>query len=143
MRWPWTRSKKQTPRQETGRLGERVAERHLKKRGCRILARNVTFPQGEVDLVAFEKSSRTLLFVEVRSRTVAPGAEPAVTPAETVTAAKRRRIIRAARLYMKRCGASTEDRPVRFDVVGVLFEGDDRKHPRIKHLPAAFDSTGR
>jgi putative endonuclease len=143
MRWPWARAKKGPPHQETGRLGERAAERYLKKRGCRILARNVTFPQGEVDLVAFEKASRTLLFVEVRSRSVAAGAEPAVTPAETVTPAKRRRIIRAARRYMKRCGASAEDRPVRFDVVGVVFEGDDRKHPRINHLPAAFDSTGR
>ncbi len=142
MRWPWTSKTNRTPRGETGRLAERAAERSLKKRGCRILARNVTFPQGEVDLVALEKSTRTLVFVEVRSRSVAPGEEPAVTPAATVTPAKRRRIIRAARLYMKRHGVSA-DRRVRFDVVGVLFEGDDRKHPQINHLPAAFDSTGR
>ena len=143
MRWPWERrQEKRTPRQRTGQAGERAAERYLRKHGCRILARNVTFPQGEVDLVAWEKASRTLLFVEVRSRSIAPGSEPAVTPAQTVTPAKRRRIIRAARVYLKRHGVSADQR-MRFDVVGVLFDGDDRRRPHIKHLPGAFDSTGR
>jgi putative endonuclease len=143
MRWPWTRDKpSRTPRQQTGRAGERAAEKYLRKHGCRILARNVAFPQGEVDLVAFEKSSGTLLFVEVRSRAVEAGKEPTITPEETVTTAKRRRVVRAARLYLKRRRVSA-DRPIRFDVVAVRFEGADRKRPMVKHVPAAFDSEGR
>ena len=73
---------KRTPRQETGRAAEQAAERFLRKHGYRILARNVTYTQGEVDLVAVEKRTGALCFVEVRSRADA-GGDPAVAPEET------------------------------------------------------------
>src|SRR3990170_2104844 len=41
-------------RQRLGRRGEAVAEDYLRRRGCRILARNYRCPLGELDLVAEE-----------------------------------------------------------------------------------------
>jgi len=143
MRWPWKRKDVETgtPREQTGRAGERAAARFLGKCGHRILARNVRYRQGEVDLVAMEKRTGTVCFVEVRSRTIPEGKDPQVPLEETITPAKRRRVISAARTFLVQRGAL--DRPIRFDVVTVRFHGEGYKRPEIRHFPAAFDATGR
>ncbi|MBM4020169.1 MAG: YraN family protein [Planctomycetes bacterium] len=139
---------KLSPRQQAGRAAERAAERFLRKRGYRIFARNVAYPQGEVDLVAVEKRSGAVCFIEVRSRE-ADGGRPQVAPEETVTEAKRRRVIRAARRFLaqQRRGPARrwepDGPPIRFDVVAVRFEGPDRTEPDIRHYPGAFDVHGR
>jgi putative endonuclease len=146
MFWPFSRKARQPgpplPKHiETGRLAERAAERFLRKAGHRTVARNVSYRQGEVDLVTIEKRTGTLCFVEVRSRAVAEGELPAIAPEETLTLRKRRRVIGAAKKFLMDHRAV--DHAVRFDVVSVVFTGEDRKRPAIKHFPAAFDSTGR
>jgi putative endonuclease len=140
---------RRTPRQQTGRAAEHAAERFLRKHGYRILARNVTYTQGEVDLVAVEKRTGALCFVEVRSRAEADG-DPRVAPEETVTPAKRRRIIRASRRFLGDRRAPGIPRwaeaytgTIRFDVIAVRFQGADRKQPDIRHYPGAFDFRGR
>jgi putative endonuclease len=134
-------TRKRTPRRRTGDAAEQAAERYLRKNGFRILDRNVTYPQGEVDLVAIEKRSGALCFVEVRSRTLTGGKTPQVSPEETVTPAKRRRIVSAALRFIRRRRAA--DRVIRFDVIAVRFAGEDRKSPDIRHYPGAFDARGR
>ena len=130
-----------TARAAAERAGERAAERFLKKYGYRILARNVRYRQGEVDLVAEERRTGTVCFVEVRSRAVAEGEEPPVAPEETVTPAKRHRIVSVAKKFLADCRA-TEYR-ARFDVITVRFAGADRRRPDVRHYPAAFDAAGR
>jgi Holliday junction resolvase-like predicted endonuclease len=56
---------------------------------------------------------------------------------EAVTFGKRRRVVRAARLYAATHGLS--ERPLRFDVVSISWH--DAK-PEIRHDPGAFDSEG-
>jgi len=135
------KARKRTPRQATGQAGEKAAERCLRRSGYRILARNVTYRQGEVDLVAQEKRSGTVCFVEVRSRATEEGREPDVSPEESVTAAKRRRIISAAKKFLADRHAT--EQAARFDVVTVRFAGADRRHPEVRHYAGAFDVTGR
>jgi putative endonuclease len=133
---------KRTAKQKTGDAGERAAERFLRKAGYRIVARNVTYPQGEVDLVALERTGGALCFVEVRSRTEAGGGRPApVSPEESVTLAKRRRVLRAARRFIAK--RKIRDRAIRFDVVTVRFAGEEAERPEIRHYPGAFDAKGR
>jgi putative endonuclease len=132
---------KRTAKQETGDAGERAAARFLRRSGYRILARNVRYPQGEVDLVALEKRAGTLCFVEVRSRALEEGENPRIALEETVTVAKRRKVIRAAHCFMKQHAGS--DPAVRFDVVVVRFDGEDRRRPEVRHYPGAFDATGK
>ena len=132
---------RKTPRQKTGDEGERAAARFLRRHGFRILARNVRYPQGEVDLVALEKRAGTLCFVEVRSRALEEGENPRIALEETVTVAKRRKVIRAAHCFMKQHAGS--DLTIRFDVVVVRFAGEDRRRPEVRHYPGAFDASGR
>ncbi len=49
-----------------GRLGERIACRHLLRLGFDVLARRYRGRAGEIDIVAFE--GPTLVFVEVKTR---------------------------------------------------------------------------
>jgi putative endonuclease len=78
----------------------------LRAAGLRLLERNWRCRHGEIDLIAEERG--TLVFAEVRRRSGAHfgGA------GESVTAAKRRRLLAAARLYLAR----RPERPCRFDV---------------------------
>ena len=115
-------------RPDSGRLGEDLAHRFLRRRGCTIVARNYRPPAGggEVDLVAWQKD--TLLFVEVKTRLSAEfGA-----PERAVDADKERYLRRAARDYTRRAGVEWDR--VRFDIVSIVLE----KPPRIEWIPDAF-----
>ena len=135
------RTPKLSPRQARGRVGEETAEKFLQRHGHRVIARNVTYPQGEVDLITRDKRADTLCFVEVRSRNLAAGEVPRVTPEESVTPAKARRVVRAARQFLTE--RDLRDVAVRFDVVTVIFTDGDHKHPDIRHYPSAFDARGK
>ena len=81
-------------RQEIGKLGEKLALRHLKKRGYRILDRNFRCRRGEIDIVATQKDY--LVFVEVRTKTTAAFG----TPEESITQTKKDHLIAAALTYI-------------------------------------------
>ena len=99
-------------RAETGQKGEAAAARYYLQRGCRLLAHNFRTRLGELDLVVREPDG-TVVLCEVKTRS--PGA--LASPAAAVDAAKQRRLIRAAQLYLQQTGQS--DAPVRFDVAEV------------------------
>jgi putative endonuclease len=63
-------------RERTGRRAETLAAWWLRLKGWRILARRVRTPVGEIDLIA--RRGRTLIFVEVKARASAAGAELAL-----------------------------------------------------------------
>ncbi|WP_341645837.1 YraN family protein [Thauera sp. SDU_THAU2] len=119
-----------TPAQARGRLAEELAARHLEAQGLRILARNVRCRGGEVDLICLERGS--IVFVEVRLRTNARfgGA------GESITAAKQRRVLLAARWWLNGPGRRFQTAPCRFDAVLL----DDLDEARITWLRGAFDA---
>lgn len=96
----------------------------LRRAGLRILARNWRCRLGEIDLVAEEGD--TLVFAEVRLRRDARygGA------AESITAAKRARLLAAARLYL----AGRAPAPCRFDVLLL----DTLEAARVQWIRGAF-----
>ena len=95
----------------TGREGEEAAARFLLAQGYRILARNVRFRSGEIDLVALHEGC--LVFIEVKTRRGTGYG----TAAEAVTRQKQQQLIRLATLYL--AGLPSQDRACRFDVVTV------------------------
>ena len=115
-----------------GQEWERVAEKHLKKAGYRILKRNFVTWVGEIDFVA--RDGETLCFIEVKGR---HGLGFGV-PAEAVNAEKQRRIFRAAEAYLQR--ERPERTSCRFDVVSILEEGGE---PRVEILRGAFEGPAR
>ncbi len=107
---------KTSKNKELGDAGEAAAADYLKKQGFRIIARNVRFKQGELDIVAERKAE--LHFIEVRTRNNASF----LSPIETITEQKRRRIRKAALLFLADARNGFKDRelpPCFFDVVGI------------------------
>ncbi|HTQ37486.1 MAG TPA: YraN family protein [Pirellulales bacterium] len=116
-----------------GYLGERAAEKHLKRQGYKIVARGLRLRGGELDLVAVD--GRCVVFVEVKTRRTMQFGRPA----EAVDARKQWHITRAALFYLKRHGLL--ENPSRFDVVAVTWpHGANR--PTIEHFRNAFEATG-
>ena len=108
--------------QAHGQLAEERAGAWLATNGLKILARNVRCRGGELDLICLEGD--TLVFVEVRLRT-----NPHFgCAAESITAAKRRRIIFAAKWWFLRAGRTHRNRPCRFDAV--LFDNGVTAEPQ-------------
>lgn len=118
----------QTSPQALGILGEELAFHELRRLGYAVLLRNYECPLGEIDLIA--KHRGFLVFVEVKTRS----SDAMGTPAEGVTAEKRRQIVRVAQFYLKRYGI--QDAACRFDVAAVSVPPD--AEPRVEVLEAAF-----
>ena len=106
------RTATRTPKQRAGDAAEDAVAEHLTAAGCRIVARNARYRDGEVDLVARERD--LLVFVEVRMRVSARFGGAAVS----VDSVKQKRIARAAQHWLLR--EYGERWPAcRFDVVTV------------------------
>ena len=56
-------------RAEIGALGEQLAVDHLTSLGLRVLTRNWRCRYGELDVIAADDAARTVVFVEVKTRT--------------------------------------------------------------------------
>lgn len=117
-------------RRQRGQQGEKLAAAYLRHEGFHILATNVRFPVGELDIVALE--GKTLCFVEVRSR----ADDRFGTAQESITYGKRRRFLKAVQWYLQR---KRWDGPIRFDVVAINHA--DLSHPTPELLRHAFDAT--
>lgn len=127
------------PHLQTGRRGEAIAAAYLREQGWEIETQNFETKFGELDIVAsrvVEDGATLVAFVEVKSRKVKPGS--ATSPELSVTARKRRKLVRMGRAYAQRYGRGKMG--YRFDVIAVEF-GEDS--PVIRHYEGAFDSRGR
>ena len=113
-------------RAEIGALGEQLAVDHLTSLGLRVLTRNWRCRYGELDVVAADDMTRTVVFVEVKTRTTDRfgGVAQAVTPT------KARRLRRLAGLWLAAQHGGWA--AVRIDVIGVRI-GRTRV-PEITHL---------
>jgi putative endonuclease len=98
----------------SGQQAEAFAAAFFERKGLRLLARNYRCRFGEIDLIA--RDGATLVFVEVRLRSRTDFG----TAAESINAAKRRKLVAAARHYLARSGA---DQPCRFDAFLVGQDG--------------------
>lgn len=126
-----------TPNQVLGRWGELEAAAFLRRKGWKILARNVRYGgRLELDLVARQRRPDTLVFVEVKTSED----ERFGRPWSRVDAVKRRTMAKAAWRYVGRMRKGATHR--RFDVVEVVGRMDGREAPTIRHIENAFQPEG-
>lgn len=114
---------------ETGRKGEDVAVKYLKKQGYIIMQRNFRCKIGEIDIIAFDKNKKELVFFEVKTRKNTSYG----TPAEAITVNKKKHIYKVAQYYLY--SKKIEDELIRIDVIEVYLKGDLYK---INHLKQAL-----
>jgi len=120
--------KTRTDRQIAGALAEDAACEYLLASGCQLLARNVCFRVGELDLVMRE--GHTVVFVEVRMRRD----DRFGGALASIDVGKRRKVARAAQAWLA-AHPRLAQAPCRFDVIAVSGEAD---RPQCEWLRAAF-----
>ena len=113
-------------RARIGQAGEEAAAAFLKRAGFAILERNWRQGRFELDLVC--RDGRTLVFVEVRTRT----AGGLVSPLESLNETKCRHFVEASRHYLAAHQAWTS--PCRFDFVCALRTGSTFALEHYRHV---------
>ena len=99
-------------KREVGFKYENVAKEYLILQGLVFVESNFYTKFGEIDLIFFEKSSQTLVFVEVKYRRN----DFFGTAIEMVTEKKQNRIFASSQVYLLK---KNWDRNVRYDIIGV------------------------
>lgn len=116
-------------RQQTGKFGEDMAADYLEGKGFTILARNWRSGHYELDIVAVGYDG--IHFVEVRTRI-----NPEILPQETVNSAKQRKVVEAAKRFLREeAYRRFSDLEAFFDVVGVTLSNDGTD---LEYIPQAF-----
>lgn len=113
-----------------GAAGEVLAARYLRDQGYELLAANYRSRFGEIDIIA--EDSAYVVFVEVKTR----ACNSYYAPREAVTAAKQRRIIKTALLYLSQYSFAKQPR---FDVIEIITApGQPLKLQELNHLKNAY-----
>ena len=114
-----------TDKVSRGKYWEDRAAEYLKEKGYKILDRNFRCREGEIDLIAYRRS--TLIFVEVRGRE----SGNFMDPVDSIDRYKMRRVLKAAALYLNRGEHVKKWKEVRIDVIAVTDDG-------LNHIKGAF-----
>ena len=104
---------------------------HLKQQGLSLIEQNYLTKLGEIDIIMLDKTTDTLVFVEVRYRKNTSHG----TSTETVALSKQQKLIRTAQQYLQK-HPNYQHFLCRFDVIGVE---SDLKYPTITWIQSAFE----
>ena len=116
--------------QGTGKIGENLACQYLEKNNYKIIKRNFRCRQGEIDIIAYDKTTNELVLVEVKARTSLKYGRPS----EAVERVKQQHIKNDAKYYIYK--NKITDKPTRFDVIEVFLNNSNYK---IEHIKQAFE----
>jgi len=112
----------------SGRRGEDLAHRFLRKQGYTIVARNYRLSSGDAEADLIAREGEDLVIVEVKTRAT----DEFGPPEQAVNPEKRRHLMRVAREYARKTNTPWEH--MRFDIVSIVL----REPPEITLLKAAF-----
>jgi putative endonuclease len=128
------------PRRTLGRLGEDLAFEHLERLGYAPIERNARTRYGEIDLIAFDGHTKTLVFVEVKTRRVRRRQRLSAQeqPLAWMRSSQRVRLRRLAAAWLHR---ESRNRPtahtIRFDGIGVIVDAANRL-VSLDHIEGAW-----
>lgn len=115
---------------DTGKWGEELATEMLRGKGYNIIERDWHSGHRDIDIIARTPDSRTVVFVEVKTRTQ----DIIMRPEDSVTEKKIRNIGLAANNYVKMFDVVDE---LRFDLVTIV--GENPKVAKVEHIADAFN----
>ncbi len=113
-------------RHETGKLGEDLACKYLENQGYKILERNFEARQGEIDIIALDKTEIVFIEVKTRSNTLYG------KPAEAVNEQKQKHLIKTIEYYLYI--RHLEKQFVRIDVIEIYLYKNKYKVNHIKQI---------
>ena len=103
---------------EIGTLGEQLIGRWLQLNNYELLEYNWRCRWGEIDLIAQERTSRAIAFIEVKTRSAYNWDADGLL---ALNAAKQQKLIKTASLFLSK-HPSLAELPCRFDVALVSYQ---------------------
>lgn len=116
-----------------GDIGEKYTIRYLRRKGFRIIERNMRNKHSEIDIIAENKEY--IIFVEVKTRSE----DSIIRPVYAVDKVKQEKIIKAAHYYLN-YSYKTSKQP-RFDISEVTLNKRN-KPANINYISNAFIQSG-
>ncbi len=113
---------------DLGQRGEVLAKKFLQDNGLTILEENWRIKKAEIDIIAKDEKTNTLIIVEVKTRSY----ETLGSPENFVTEHKQKMLFDAASIYAEKLGHEWE---VRFDIIAIIL---NNKKEKITHFEDAF-----
>mgnify|MGYP005831650207 CR=1 FL=1 len=118
---------------EIGLLGETIAIDYLLKNGYEILETNfqnkLGYRVGEIDIIAREKETDEIAFIEVKTRK--KGSWDSENPELAITRVKYKKLIRIIARYLRQ--KKLEDILHRLDAIAIEINMETRK-AKLRHL---------
>ena len=115
---------------ETGNLGETIATEYLKNNKYKIIERNFSSKEGEIDIIA--KENKELVFIEVKTRKNIKYGKPI----DAVNYIKQKHILKVAEYYIYK--NKIKNIQIRFDVIEIYIIGNKIK---INHVKQAIENN--
>lgn len=112
---------------KTGRRAEQLAERYLRKRGYKRLARNLRIGKDEIDLIMRSPDATCVILVEVK------GSTRSIHRARTMLDAKKGRRLARALTTFERANLN-HNHPIRLDAIYVALDPKAKKATNIEHI---------
>ena len=123
---------------QIGNIGENAAAKFLKRKGYRIVERNLHISHNELDIVAVHRKQKIIAFVEVKSRSVDDDLYSRFgTPAASVSKEKQARTIEAAKAFLSTSKKYSGLQP-RLDVIEIFLKRESFEILNINHIENAF-----
>lgn len=116
-------------KQRIGKLGEDLAYQYLQKNNYKIIERNFTCRQGEIDIVAKDNRKKELVLIEVKTRTNFKYGNPC----EAVNKQKKKHIYYAGQYYIYK--NRIKNIPIRLDVIEIYIKNGTY---HLNHIRNAF-----
>ena len=121
-------------KKEIGYLGEELATKYLKEKNYEIIQRNFICRQGEIDIIALDKTKKELVVIEVKTRTN----NKYGNPSESVNENKQKHIYRTAKYYTYK--NKLDKMLIRFDIIEININ-ISKKTYKLNHIYKAFIKT--
>ena len=122
-----------TNSKKLGEFGEEIAQKHLKKKGYKILAKNFKRKWGEIDIVA--KRKKSISFVEVK--TIFQNRD--FYPEDEINQKKKRQLRKMAQIYLREFKIPLES-PWQIDIITIEIS-PDLKRAKIRHYKNAIEDV--
>ncbi|KAA0446041.1 MAG: YraN family protein [Candidatus Thioglobus sp.] len=119
-------------KRQIGNQAEKLAQKYLTKNGLKFIEANYLTKMGEIDIIMLDKSSKSLVFVEVRYRQNSSFG----SAVDTVNSNKQAKIILAAKHFLLEY-PKYDNFICRFDIIGLE---SDLKCPKINWIKGAFEA---
>ena len=121
---------------ELGNLGEKIAQKYLRKKGYKILAENFKRKWGEIDIVI--KKQQVIAFVEVKTlRRTEQTEDKVFIPENEIDWKKKKQLRKMAQIYLSENRISLNSRH-QIDIIAIEIYSNPRK-VRLRHYQNAIE----